>query len=191
MIKNFIIESIDRCGKDTLINNLLHKFGHRFVFHRKKPELLQCYADQAKINGIDPLLLYQRECFANDMALLKNSEYNTFGIFFNRSWLGESVYANLYRGYSGQYVFELEKIAGLETLKATRLILLTEDFSKSKHFIDDGLSLGSVEAREKEQNLFINAFNKSTILDKKMICVTDPATGQFKSQEEILREATE
>ncbi len=188
MIKNFIIESIDRCGKDTLINNLLCEFGHKFVFHRKKPELLQYYIEQSKINGINPLLLYQRACFANDMALLKNTEYNKFGIIFNRSWLGESVYADMYRGYSGQYVFDLEKIAGLETLKDTRLILLWEDFKISKHFVDDGESLGTCNDREREQNLFLEGFKKSKIKDKKLICVTDK-DGSFRPKEDILREA--
>lgn len=110
-------------------------------------------------------------------------------MIFNRSWLGESVYANMYRGYDGNYVFDLEKIAGIHTLQKTRLILLTEDFDVARHFVDDGESLGPIEKRAEEQARFIEAFNRSIIMDKRIICVTDPETGGFKSKDSILSEA--
>ena len=43
-------------------------------------------------------------------------------LIFNRSHLGETVYSPLYRGYSGDYVFDIEKkICTIST--KTRVIL--------------------------------------------------------------------
>lgn len=188
-MQNFIIESIDRCGKDTLVSGLLNRLGHRFVMHRAKPPVLDFYVKSGERLGKDPRFLFQRDCFLSDMALLKLSEQDSYGFIFNRSWLGEFVYANLYRSYDGEYVFDLERIAGIDTLNKTRLILLTEDFQIARHFVDDGESLGKVEQREEEQERFIAAFEKSNIKDKRIICVTDPALGGFKPKDWILAEA--
>ena len=189
VMQNFILESIDRCGKDTLVSGLLNKLGFRFVFHRSKPPVLDFYVQMSKDTAKDARFLFQRDCFISDMALLKTSEQDSYGMIFNRSWLGESVYANMYRGYDGNYVFDLEKIAGIHTLQKTRLILLTEDFDVARHFVDDGESLGPIEKRAEEQARFIEAFNRSIIMDKRIICVTDPETGGFKSKDSILSEA--
>lgn len=186
-MKNFIIESIDRCGKDTLISGILNRFGYKNVLHRSKPVLLEFYKEESKDK--DPLFLYQQSCFAQDMALLKiiDSDANFSGIIYNRSWLGEQVYSSLYRGYDGSYVFELEKIAGLDTLEQTRLILLTEDFAASKHFYSDGNSFDDSK-RKDEQKLFLDAFNRSIIRDKRMVIVTNHVTGGFRSKKDILDE---
>ena len=41
--------------------------------------------------------------------LMMLSKDNGINIIFNRSHLGETVYSPLYRGYSGDYVFDIEK----------------------------------------------------------------------------------
>lgn len=192
---NFIYEGIDRLGKDSLIKNLINELGFYQVLHRTKPESLDYYLQEAKDNKLEnlknaELFLYQRACFSQDMALLNIAELSKLNIIFNRGWLGEAVYAPLYRGYSGEYVFELEKIAGIDKLSNTRLILLTEDFSKATHFLDDGNSLGTTEKRAEEQEMFLQAFNKSLLSDKKIICVTG-ADGTFRAKEDILKEALE
>ena len=195
MKKVYAIEGLDALGKSTLIQNIMGKFGFYQTIHFSKPPKtpppLYSSSFVQKLmyddNDYTPVKGYQADCFSNSMVLAKSGAK----IIFDRWHLGECVYAPMYRGYSGDYVFVLEHVHALDVRNDIRLILLTEDFEKSNHFVDDGLSLGDEEARVHEQNLFIAAFNKSTILDKKMICVTDPATGQFKSQEEILREATE
>lgn len=190
---NFICEGIDRLGKDSLIKNLINELGFYQVLHRTKPESLDFYLQEAKDNKLEnlknaELFLYQRACFSQDMALLKIAELLKLNIIFNRGWLGEAVYAPLYRGYSGDYVFELEKIAGIDKLSNTRLILLTEDFSKATHFCDDGNSLGTSDKRASEQELFKKAFDRSLIADKKIICVTGE-DGNFRAKEDILKDA--
>ncbi|KYF68426.1 hypothetical protein BE15_10515 [Sorangium cellulosum] len=69
-----------------------------------------------------------------------------------------------------------------------RLVLLVEDFAVSRHFIDDGRSLGGAEKRQDEQALFRRAFDASVFRDKRIVCVTDRETGQFRSPDSILDE---
>jgi hypothetical protein len=178
---NFIICGLDRLGKSTLINSIKNAKGFFTVIHRQKPEELQYY-------GNDALLKYQLACFNSDMRMLLAAEEYNIPIIFDRAWLGEAVYSGLYRNYNGNYVFDLELSNNIDRLTNTRLILLTEDFAHSKHFVDDGESF-DITKREQEQQLFIDAFNKSTIANKKIICVTDPVTGQFRNKEDILKEA--
>ena len=109
-------------------------------------------------------------------------------VIFDRWHLGEAVYAPLYRGYPGDYVFDLEARYQVADKNLVRLILLVEDFAISKHFISDGGSFDDSK-REAEQKMFIEAFNKSTIIDKRMICVTDPVTGEFRSRHDVMKEA--
>ena len=109
-------------------------------------------------------------------------------IIFDRWHLGEAVYAPLYRKYDGNYVFDIEQRYDMGECHMVRLILLTEDFDASQHFVSDGDSFDDSK-REQEQNRFIAAFNKSSIPDKRIICVTDPTTGNFRPAEDILKEA--
>lgn len=184
---NFICEGLDRLGKDTLIDGILQKYGYHVVLHRSKPQILDFYELESLKIKHSPAFLYQRACFSSDMSLLKYSTLSNLKIIFNRSWIGEAVYSNMYRGYNGDYVFDLEKIAGVDTLNNTRLILLTEDFNNSNHFVDDGLSIDASQ-REVEQSMFIEAFHRSVIKDKRIICVTD-STGTFRNKTDILEDA--
>lgn len=177
------VEGLDFLGKSTLIQGIRNTLGYYQVMHFSKPEKLDIYCNTA--DGKSPQQLYQEESFRNSMILAKSGAR----IIFDRWHLGEYVYAPLYRSYDGSYVFTQEKIAGIHERRDIRLILLTEDFSASHHFVDDGESLGPVEKRLEEQNRFIQAFERSSIKDKRIICVTNPDTGAFRSKQEILKEA--
>ena len=185
----YCIEGLDRLGKSTLIQSIKQRLGYYQVIHFSKPERLAAYTNSyhydenyQKINNAD-LFHYQKSSFINSMLMVKSGAR----IIFDRWHLGEAVYSPLYRGYNGDYVFELEKKFELDQQTNLRLILLVEDFSKSKHFNDDGQSLGSVENRSKEQEMFINAFNKSIIADKSIVKVTSE-DGKFRDREDILKE---
>jgi thymidylate kinase len=174
----YAVEGIDRLGKSTLIDSIMQRLGYYEVIHFAKPKQLDYYRGSLEI--------YQRESFINSMVLASSGAR----IIFDRWHLGEAVYAPLYRGYSGDYVFELESHHDID-LADVRLILLTEDFDYGRHFVDDGESLGAIENREKEQALFLAAFEKSHIKDKRVISVTDPGLGGFKPKDWILAEALE
>jgi hypothetical protein len=178
----FIIEGLDRLGKDTLINGLLHTLGHHQTLHFSKPVLLDCYAQK---HGAAALKAYQEATFRNLFRMLKAPGAR---IICNRSHIGECVYAPIYRKYPGDYVFDLESEEGIAVLSGVRLILLTEDFETSSHFVEDGKSLGGGKNRQAEQAQFLLAFNKSAFSDKRSVCVTDSASGGFRPAADILRE---
>lgn len=182
MTRSFIIEGIDRLGKSTLIDSLLNRLGHFEVIHYQKPKVLSFYKERY---GAEAKKMYQMSAF-NSMFSILNSDAR---VILDRAHLGEMVYAPIYRGYSGSYVFDLERSYAVSggRLDHVRMILLTENFDISTHFIDDGESFDASKRKE-EQNLFIEAFNKSIIKDKKIICVTGE-DGNFRSTQDILEEA--
>ena len=189
----FGIEGLDRLGKSTLIEGIRNKLGYYEVIHFSKPQRLEAYKrasdHQLSFAGVpmesQQVYQYQRAGFLNSMLMAKSGAR----IIFDRWHIGEAVYAPMYRGYSGDYVFQQEADSGLADTDNARLILLWEDFEVAKHFVDDGQSLGAIENRQEEQERFKAAFAKSNIRDKRMICVTDQALGGFKPKDWILHEA--
>lgn len=188
----YAIEGLDRLGKSTLVEGIQRELGFFQVIHFGKPQRLEKYKNALMPEDIahdrdlcyPELFHYQQASFRNSMKLAKSGAR----IIFDRWHLGEAVYAPLYRKYDGNYVFDLEKRYDVDQESMVRLILLTEDFDASKHFVSDGDSFDDTK-REQEQNRFIAAFNKSIITDKRIICVTDPSTGNFRPAEDILKEA--
>lgn len=177
----FIIEGIDRLGKDTLIQGLQKRCGFFQEIHYTKPKQLAFYESGTELAVAQQR--YQADCFRTMFGLLRSPTETR--IILNRAHLGECVYAPLYRGYSGDYVFELE--TAVQSITEIRLVLLTEDFSISSHFMDDGASLGNTGNRQREQELFLSAFRRSAIRDKRLVCVT-ASNGSFKKPEAILDE---
>lgn len=174
---NFIIEGIDRLGKDLLIRKLKNMFGYFLILHHQIPEPLEFY----KANN---LFLYQKDSFITTMSLLKIAEVQNIKIICNRSWLGENVYSKRYRNYSGEYIFDLEYITGMNLLENTKLILLTtSNFDILK---DDGKSLDFTQ-KEEEQEDFKNTYLRSSIKNKVLIDVHN-GIGKFKNPNDILNE---
>ena len=184
----FAIEGLDRLGKSTLIEGIMNALGYYEVVHFSKPRKLDAYTNAVPVQGVPAGSLqayhYQQESFRNSMIMARSGAR----IIFDRWHLGEAVYSPMYRFYSGDYVFDFERSHHMDSADV-RLILLTEDFGISRHFVDDGQSLGTVNDREEEQNRFIVAFNRSIIRDKRIISVTDPGLGGFKPKDWILAEA--
>lgn len=187
----YAIEGLDRLGKSSLIEDIIDQQGFYQVIHFGKPKVLQVYQDGGDPGSIksertaeECLRYYQYYTFLNSMKIANSGAR----VIFDRWHLGEAVYAPLYRGYDGDYVFDLEARYQVADQNMVRLILLVEDFTISKHFVSDGGSFDDSK-REAEQQMFIDAFNKSTITDKRMICVTDPATGEFRSRLDVMKEA--
>ena len=188
-VNKYLVDGLDFLGKSSLVTGIQHKRGFHQAIHFSKPQILEAYKPvlsnlPGDVVKREMLYQYQRGSFLNLFEILRSPNAK---IICDRAHLGEAVYSNLYRGYDGAYVFDLEKDMGMSENVRTRLILLTEDFSCSMHFKDDGLSF-DVSKREQEQDLFLAAFEKSIIRDKRIVCVTDPSTGGFKSKDVILAE---
>jgi hypothetical protein len=181
---HFLLEGLDRLGKDTLQQGIQHRLGYHRVIHYAKPILLDCYS--ATMSPELALRQYQESSFRTMFQILSGAR--SAKIIYNRAHLGECVYAPIYRKYAGEYVFELEREFNAHQFSHARLILLVEDFAVSRHFVDDGKSLGSSERRQEEQELFLRAFDASIFPDKRIVCVTDRETGELRSRDSILNE---
>ena len=174
----FIIEGIDRIGKDTLINNIIDRFGYHNTVHYSKPKELSAYNFS--------LEAFQRASFAIGFNFILCQRATPFIVptVFNRFHLGEAVYSDLYRNYDGNYVFEMEEIFGVEHTEHVKLILLTtSDFSLLS---DDNQSF-NFGNKEREQKLFLNAFDKSIFQHKQIIDVN--SNGKFKDSFKVFEEA--
>jgi hypothetical protein len=178
-MSNIIIEGVDRLGKGTLIKGLKNATGAQLHIHYEKPELLTFYQNGAitlfNDDNIDAtqkeidakaLELYQMDSFLQMFNMLSAVE---MGIILDRAHLGEVVYAKRYRGYSGDYVFELESVIGAGSLIKDVLVLLTA--SDMSYLEDDGMSF-DFNAKEAEQADFIDAFNRSNYRNKLQIDVS-------------------
>ena len=189
-MKHVIIEGVDRTGKDTLIKGLQDRLGFFQVIHYQKPLLLERFVHEVSrhkdVQEADvkkeALKAYQQESFRSMFMMLKNTHPR---IICNRAHLGEAVYAKRYRGYDGDYVFNIEQQFSFPegALEKTLLVLLyTSDFS----FIEDDGQSFDVTKREEEQNDFVRAFDMSLMPHKIMINVN--AGGHFKDRSEVLGE---
>lgn len=168
---SYIIEGIDSLGKSTLIEAIINEVGYMPVIHYSKPKSLKFS------NG--SLEKYQRQSFINGFQLLTSK----VPIIFDRFTIGEYIYAPLYRGYSGTYIFDFEKDYEADKMDHTKLILLTTSnwtFAK-----DDGESF-DFSRKEEEQELFKVAFNKSIFPNKILIDIND--NGTRKTIDQLLGE---
>lgn len=167
-----IVEGVDRLGKSTLINNILKHYGPHPVIHCSSPP-----------KGIVNPGMYQELFFRSCFDLLSDFRND---IIFDRCHLGEYIYGPLYRKTDPNFIFDIENEYAGEVINHTKLVLLyTEDFSIMK---DDGLSF-DYNAREKEQTLFIEAFQKSKMKNKYMLKVNEGA--QYRNADEIFNELKE
>lgn len=201
----FLIDGIDRLGKSSLIQKIQQEFGYHLVIHYDKPKLLghllwvadeiksgdpeQMNPEYVKIQHLSreniALRLYQEDANQGMFNLLLNDTPT----IFDRTHLGEMVYAPLYRQYTGDYVYAMEKDAlDAKPFSADddiRLILLTT--SNFDMLQDDGLSF-DFNKKADEQQMFIDAFNKSYIVNKVMVDVHD-GKGEYRSPQDIYVEA--
>ncbi len=215
MNKKYMIDGIDRLGKSSLIKRLQEEFGYHLVIHGDKPKVLPRDLETARVLKSSSKYMLDNQGMYNhkpeDRAQMKlhldlsdenlaryiyqeianmtmfNILSTSAPLIFDRTHLGEMVYAPLYRKYPGEYVFDIEKRFIKDNYKAafnTRLILLTT--SDTSILEDDGLSF-DFSKKDDEQKMFIEAFKKSE-LPKIMVDVYDPIHHTYKSYEDIFQE---
>jgi nicotinamide riboside kinase len=197
----YLIDGIDRLGKSSLVKRIQDELGYHLVIHYDKPQVLTNYLiaahgikestdpnyDFVKHLSVENIAryLYQEEVNRSMFELMKND----VPIIFDRTHLGEMVYAPLYRGYSGDYVYRFEKEFIDEKMYTqsynVRLILLIS--SNTEMLQDDGRSFDPTK-KDEEQKMFIEAFNKSQLTNKVIVDVHNGAGG-YKSFEDVFTEA--
>lgn len=201
----FMIDGIDRLGKTSLIKRIQAEFGYHVVIHFDKPQVLETYLTsaheikEADAQDLDPAyaaiqhlsaeniarFMYQDSCNRSMFDLMSSGA----SIIFDRTHLGECVYAPLYRGYSGDYVMQMEREfvennTGRTTRNVRQILLTTSNFEILQ---DDGLSFNFAN-KEKEQDLFIQAFKAGVLPNKVMVDVHN-GSGGYKSFEQVFMEA--
>jgi thymidylate kinase len=165
MSKFIIIEGTDNVGKDTQ-QDLIIKNMSEHVFHKLHYSALPFKDDKEKH------ATYSKELYESMFLLMMKSKVahqkgdTNINLIFNRSHLGETVYSPLYRGYSGDYVFDIEK----KFTKALREDLYLITLTNTPHNIlkrDDGKSFyGNEEEVKAEIDGFKRAHKLSTIKNK-------------------------
>lgn len=196
---HIIIEGIDHCGKDTLINTLQQYYGGR-VYHSGKPVVCEAYLPklnedrvytEAEINKAKAL--YQERYFQSlfdtmcppKHTAVSDFRYHKFNVYYNRLHLGEYVYGYLYRNYSQSMmdsVFRMEREL-VNDINWIRLILLAMHHPEIRDSDPDAFNN---ENGAIEQQLFFTAFNKS-ILHKAVIFVDTPF-GKWRPTSDILND---
>ena len=165
MSKFIILEGPDRVGKDTQ-QDLIIKNMSDYVFNKLH------YSSLPFKDDIKKHTTYSKELYESMFLLMMKSKLvfkngdSDINLIFNRSHLGETVYSPLYRGYSGDYVFDIEKKFTKALREDLYLITLTND----PHTIlkrDDGKSFyGNEEEVKAEVDGFKRAHRLSTIKNK-------------------------
>jgi hypothetical protein len=173
-MKLLIIEGPDRCGKNTLITNLISQSENSVVRH----------FGSAKGNNDLEKRDYQFDFFQKEFQLA-SSYRNLFSHpdreryprdiwIWNRAHLGEFVYGKLYREtHPEEWVFQLEKKWGFDIDSSIYLLLLRAPSEFLCHR-DDGKSFTQdLTKKQEEQQKFFEAFEESQIRNKMLLDVTD------------------
>ena len=159
MSKFIIIEGTDNVGKDTQQNLIIEQMNE-YVFHKFHYSSLPFKEDK------EMHATYSKKMYDDMFKVMMNCKDKDINFIFNRSHLGETVYSPLYRGYSGDYVFDIEKKYTKALRENLYLITLTND----PHTIlkrDDGKSFyGNEEEVKAEVDGFRRAHRLSSIKNK-------------------------
>lgn len=162
MSKLIIIEGCDNTGKSTQ-SSLLIKTLKDCVFQKLHYSSLPFKSDT------ELHLTYSSKLYDDMFRLMVLMKDNHINAIFDRSHLGETIYSPLYRGYSGDYVFDIEKNYVNSLRENLYLITLIND----SHIIwsrDDGKSFYKNEEDIKaEVDGFTRAHRLSKIKNKLII----------------------
>lgn len=153
-----IFESPDNCGKDTQI-----KLIQKYLID--KPQYILYYSNIQEISNKEHEI-YSKKLYNDSFKLIKKL-YKNKHLIFNRFLIGEYVYSPIYRNYSGEYIFDIEKKYKNKLFWNDIYLILFTDLPENIINRDDGKSLSiDLNTKQKEIKLFLEAFNKSSIKNK-------------------------
>jgi len=159
--KYIICEGPDNVGKDTQINLIMK--------HYSNLSFQKLHYSALPFKGLEQIIKYSNRLYSDMFRMMSFLKKKNINLIFNRSHLGETVYAPLYRGYSGDYVFAIED-KYVESLREN-LYLIT--FVNDPNIIlsrDDGKSFyENSEGVAAEVDGFLRAHRKSKIKNKLQI----------------------
>lgn len=168
-MKLIIFEGMDRCGKDSLIEDLSTHLSNYTIRHWSFP----------KGETNDAKTTWQKNSFIDEFShyVFLKSRFPGHILFWNRAHLGELVYGTIYRdSQPWSWVPMMEINYGMSNDPDIYLIHLTAD----AEFIakqDDGKSYSdTVENKQKEIEAFQKAVDHSKIINKLTIKVNNGDT---------------
>lgn len=161
----YIFEGMDNCLKDTLIQ----------LFRATLSPQTQILKYNSPPKGIANVELWQKAHFQDMFDLIKiNLDNNSSrNLILNRAHLGEYVYSPIYRGYEGDWIFDLEKtfLHGSDLYKSNvQLFVFYDSNNCNLRLREDGKSFSNNndENLDKERLKFLQAFEKSMIPNKRI-----------------------
>ena len=164
MQKFIIIEGLDRCGKDTQILHLI-----KYLYEKNSEISQMIHFSKLPFKTQEEQIAYANENYRDMFEMMCETENAYRNFIFNRAHLGESVYSPLYRGYSGDFVFDIEKDY-LDQLEDRLYLFVLVNDPEILFKRDDGNGFSkSIEDIEKEKIGFERAFKMSSIKNKKLI----------------------
>lgn len=184
-MKIIIIEGPDNTGKNTLINEVLEKNEIVKTIHCSKPKVTE------------NILFYQYLDYKKLADIAINDYHNNSEdiLVFNRYYVGEYVYGQLYRNEDPERIKEMINLIENRLLSEInqRDIVYIQLLSRSTKLLqnnDDNKSLSNAKSEliEKEQQLFKEIFDLSQIKNKHIIYIDKENTDTFKSREQIIEE---
>lgn len=173
-----VLEGVDNVGKDTLIENFIRERKNIIVRHFSDPKG-RTNEERIEYQRADFLYEFRKQRLREIMRKTPSDVY-----IWNRSHIGEWVYGKIYRDYDPEWIFNMERVFGFNDDPSIFLVLLEAEAEFSLKN-DDGLSFTSnLEKRKYEMQRFREAFERSGIINKKIINVTKNVT-QFKKEQDI------
>lgn len=161
------VEGVDCVGKSTQIQNMKKEFEAR----GKLVYIIHC--SSFNISDTQMYKAFSKSYYENLFKIMTESFIAPDRVLIlDRSYIGEYVYSQIYRGYSGSYVFDLEK-KFLQCIKGNTKLILFLDMPEKVVERDikrgDGMSFSlDIEKKREEIKKFEKAFELS-MLDKKLI----------------------
>ena len=163
--QSIIIEGPDNVGKGTQIQIIREYIA--------KKNIASHYLHYSNIKGISNKHQIERisKCLYTEMfQLIDLSSQPRIVMILDRAHLGEFVYSPMYRHYSGDYVWDLEKDFKNRNIgyMNTKLIVFIDN-PENLVKRDDGLSFSiELDKKKEEVERFVKAYETS-VLQKKLI----------------------
>jgi thymidylate kinase len=162
-----LVEGTDNVGKSTLIKNIKDYFNDitLHALHYSNVKLPQNKAIEYSTKSYTEMF----EMF------LSNTSHENSGIICDRSHIGEMVYGPIYRGYSGEYVLDIEaQYKNYEQIWDKLFLITLVDSPENLISREDGLSFTvDLEKKKVEIDNFLSAQEKSLIKHKLVIDISN------------------
>jgi len=161
----YIFEGLDRTGKGTQIQNL-----KRYLEMNKEQSCHVLHYSNIKGNNVEER---SKQYYQEMFDLIKFATYNNINLIFDRAHGGETVYSPIYRNYSGDYVYEIEKKFGSRVLQNIKLFVFIDEPENLINREDGESFTIELEKKQDEIKRFVEFFEKSKIKDKALIDIQD------------------